>query len=157
MVVLGGAERSLPIREHEAGAELSILAVPPRAALDGVNVAEVSAAYTKRDRRPLSPVHLRVSRGTDVSISWIRRSRVSGDRWDGVEPPLGEAEERYLIEILDADDTLAASYETTAPGLSLTQGELDAVLPAGLSGARARIRQISADYGPGAPREVLLG
>ncbi len=157
VVVFQGAQRTLPIQDHEAGAELTVLAVPPRAALDAVNVAERNATYRMRDLRPLSPVHPRVSIKDGLSLLWIRRTRVSGDRWDGVEPPVGEAEERYLVELVDAADELAASYDTTAPGLNLTQSELDGVLPGGVSGARARIAQVSADYGPGAPREVLLG
>jgi len=134
-----------------------VLAAPPRAALDAVNVAEVLTSYEMRDLRPLSPVHPRVSTEDGLSLSWIRRTRVSGDRWDGVEPPLGEAEERYRVDILDASEAQVASYEVTAPALSLSQSEVDAILPGGLAGAKARMMQISADYGPGAAREALLG
>ena len=51
--------------------------------------------------RPYSPVHLRTLRdGTgDLSLSWIRRTRIDGDSWVSVEVPLGEEEEEYLVSV----------------------------------------------------------
>jgi hypothetical protein len=51
---------------------------------------------------PLSPVHLKARRGgAGVTLSWVRRSRRDADGWN-VEVSLGEDDERYDIEILDA-------------------------------------------------------
>ncbi len=48
------------------------------------------------------PVHVRGTRsGGDVTITWVRRTRIGGDTWETPEVPLGEDAERYEIDILD--------------------------------------------------------
>ncbi len=51
--------------------------------------------------RPYSPVHLRASRTNagDFEFTWIRRTRIDGDSWEGIEIPLGEEAERYLVQV----------------------------------------------------------
>ena len=48
--------------------------------------------------KPLAPVHLRAQflPDGDIRISWVRRSRVQGDRWDA-PVPLGEQSESYQL------------------------------------------------------------
>ncbi|WP_375205587.1 phage tail protein [Hyphococcus sp.] len=54
-----------------------------------------------RGLTPLSPVHLRAAwSGSDIRLSWIRRTREGGDSWEG-EVPLGEYDERYRMTIYD--------------------------------------------------------
>ena len=69
--------------------------------------------------RPLSPVHLRGGRDLatgDWTFSWIRRTRLGGDSWASVEVPLGEDEERYDLEILDANGDVVRSIDVGVPG-----------------------------------------
>ena len=55
--------------------------------------------------KPLSPVHVRGQRaGGDVTITWLRRTRIGGDSWETPEVPLGEDLESYEVDILDGDD-----------------------------------------------------
>ena len=50
--------------------------------------------------RPWSPVHLRQERiGGDIELSWIRRTRFSGDPWVDGEVPLSEETETYEVVI----------------------------------------------------------
>jgi hypothetical protein len=52
--------------------------------------------------QPYAAVQLRAQRGIDgVMISFQRRTRLDGDSWEAAEVPLGEAQERYEIDILD--------------------------------------------------------
>ncbi|MEM6618552.1 MAG: glycoside hydrolase TIM-barrel-like domain-containing protein, partial [Pseudomonadota bacterium] len=39
--------------------------------------------------RPLSPVHLRAFVGGSLQVTWVRRTRVDGDSWQGLDVPLG--------------------------------------------------------------------
>lgn len=77
---------------------------PVREDHGGENVTERRADVGGRALRPLSPVHLRARRGTNgVAVSFIRRTRVDGDGWDALEVPLGEAQERYRLDILHGE------------------------------------------------------
>ncbi|MFV0301779.1 MAG: glycoside hydrolase/phage tail family protein [Paracoccus sp. (in: a-proteobacteria)] len=46
--------------------------------------------------RPYAPCHLR---NAGRRITWIRRTRVDGDGWDGPDVPLGESREQYLLRL----------------------------------------------------------
>ena len=64
----------------------------------------VTAAFRGAGLRPLSPCHLaRVGR----AVSWVRRTRVQGDGWDGPDVPLGETQERYSVRLVRAGAVLA--------------------------------------------------
>ncbi len=57
--------------------------------------------------KPLSPVHVRASRaGGDVTIGWIRRTRIGGDSWETPDVPLSEGFESYEVDILDGSDVV---------------------------------------------------
>jgi hypothetical protein len=65
---------------------------------------EQTVTITGKGRRPLAPVHVKGVKyyGTgDVTISWIRRTRLGGDAWEQVEVPLGEGSEAYEIDVMD--------------------------------------------------------
>ena len=36
----------------------------------------------------------------DLAISWVRRTRIDGDSWVGIDVPLGETREQYLLRIM---------------------------------------------------------
>lgn len=95
------------------GAEVRLLATGIG---DGPDGSLASCRLSGETLRPPAPVHLRAVREADgtLVIRWTRRSR-SGWRWlDGVDAPLGEEAERYLIS-LSSDAGLARVAETTAP------------------------------------------
>jgi hypothetical protein len=54
--------------------------------------------------KPYAPGRIWARRGSDgVTIGFIRRARTDGDNWEGLEIPLGESTESYLVEILSGD------------------------------------------------------
>lgn len=70
-------------------------------------------SMSARGLLPLSPVQLRaVWEGSDIRLSWIRRTREGGDSWEG-EVPLGEFDERYRVTIYDGASEVR-TVETTA-------------------------------------------
>jgi hypothetical protein len=81
--------------------------------------------------RPLSPVHARVSAlaGGGVALGWTRRARGAWSWPDGVDAPLHEQAERYLVTLGDPEAPDAA-WNVTEPMLVLP-GESVAALPPG--------------------------
>jgi len=67
--------------------------------------------------KPLSPVHIAGSRdGSDnLTITWIRRTRVNQEWRDQVDVPLGEETEAYEVDILNGASvvrTITAAAQT---------------------------------------------
>lgn len=118
-----------------------------------------SLVHRGRDLMPYAPVHPRaVKIGSDIQLSWIRRTRLGGDLRDGTGTvPLSETVEAYEVDILAAPGgavlrTLATSTPSvTYPAAAITTDF--GSLPATLS---VRICQISGTIGRGFPREVTL-
>ncbi|WP_163269003.1 baseplate multidomain protein megatron [Chelativorans alearense] len=99
---------------------------------------------------PLSPVHLkgRIERG-DLSLSWVRRGRVDADGWLGADIPLGEAQERYRVEIAPVGGAAVRSTDTALPQWTYTAAMAAAdfaELPAAVD---VTVRQLSAAIGAG--------
>jgi hypothetical protein len=104
--------------------------------------------------KPLSPVHLRAAPlGGDLAISWIRRTRIDGDRWDGLDVPLGEEAELYRLRVFDGPTILRETTLST-PGWTYSSAEQGA--DGGASGKVIEVAQISAQVGAGAPARLSL-
>lgn len=157
VVVLDGAGAVMPVSAEERGAAIMVIAVPPGAALTDPAARTVEIVYRGADLRPLAPVHLRARvQGGALVARWVRRGRIDADAWSA-EIPLGEESERYAVSLLDAGGAPVWQGETLQPSLSLDAAALSAALPDGTHGARLRVAQISAVYGPGRARKAALG
>lgn len=146
IVLLDHAVAEVSLAEPEPGLPLIISAGTER-------VAQHRLTLSRWRLHPLSPVHLRwrivaEADGRDearrhLRLSWIRRTRQGGDAWWRPDVPLGEAEERYRVEVWQSDVRIWTA-ETVQPELSLA---LDA---AGWSGRIAvRVAQLSDAVGAG--------
>lgn len=117
-------------------------------ARDQTTAETVAHTFQGVARRPFSPVHLAATlAGSSLSLTWIRRTRVEGDPWlDSGDVPLGEAFERYLVEV----------GPEGAPILSDTVSTSAATLAVGaISGTQeVRVYQVSETYGPGIPARL---
>jgi len=73
-----------------------------------------------RTLMPYSPVHIAGSRdgSYNLTVSWVRRTRIGGHWADGHDVPLGEESESYEVDILDKDGavvrTISAGSESAA-------------------------------------------
>jgi hypothetical protein len=132
----GGTE-PMAMQGTPAGAAFALLDDAP-VALDAARLGEsdavtiaavgladpepVYAALTNAGltRRPLTPVHGGAMENADGSLAleWCRRSRGSWRWLDGVEAPLNEQTERYLVGIGDSEAP-GLRWETGAPALEL--------------------------------------
>ncbi len=113
-----GPERDHPLTDDFAGQTLTLSA---------------------RALAPLSPVHLKArAEAGGVRLSWLRRTRIGGDGWEG-EVPVGEAYERYRVRILDGETVLRTFDvhgpfpEEETPNALYTDGMTAADFPAGLA------------------------
>jgi len=105
--------------------------------------------------RPYSPCHLRAGRDVtgNVTLSWVRRSRIDADSWDLAEVPLGEEAEQYVIRLRQGNDILREEM-VNAPVWSYDMAAQvqDSVLP----GAVLEVAQVSARFGPGPFETVAM-
>ncbi|MEM6578366.1 MAG: glycoside hydrolase TIM-barrel-like domain-containing protein [Pseudomonadota bacterium] len=121
---------------------------PGDRAIDDPSFGAAQLSFEGLGLRPLSPVHLCLtgSAGADRTLSWIRRSRIDADTWEGEDVPLGEESERYLVRVLQGA-TLLREETTTAPGWTYTAA---AQAADGLVGGYdISVAQISARFGAG--------
>jgi hypothetical protein len=108
---------------------------------------------------PLSPVHVAGSRDDagNLTVSWIRRTRIPSGWSDGADVPLGEASERYEIDIRNAANTATLrTISTTSPAATYTAAEQVADFGAPQSTIRVRVQHISDTVGHGIAREAIL-
>ncbi len=119
-------------------------------------IAEFSATASGAALAPLAPVHLAAVRtGAGITLSWIRRSRMDGDGWAPVEIPLGEASERYRVEILSGAEVVRAVEVTESTLVYPAASEL-ADFGAMQGTLAVRIAQLSAVLGPGTAATAIL-
>ncbi|GAA0269883.1 hypothetical protein GCM10009127_07360 [Alteraurantiacibacter aestuarii] len=78
--------------------------------------------------RPLCPVHPRMQLKTDgsIALSWTRRARGAWEWRDGVEVPINEQAEKYLVGIGDTASP-AVRWEVTEPCLNLSVPDFEAL------------------------------
>ena len=96
--------------------------------------------------RPYAPAHLKVMRRNDAdTFTWVRQTRIGGDRWEH-EVPLGEQGETYVLRA-SSDGIVLGGWRTNVPTFALTADAL------GLSHVpvayNMTVAQISDVHGPG--------
>lgn len=102
--------------------------------------------------RPYAPVQLtKTLNGLDWDLSWVRRTRYSGDSWAQVEVPLNEETETYQIDILDGVTVVRTI--TVHDATTYTYTEADQITDFGSAQGTLdwNIYQISAKFGRGTP------
>ena len=121
---------------------------------DDPSYLETTRAFSGAGLRPFAPVHLRADQsGSDIDLSWIRRTRIDGDQWEVAEVPLGETDERYAIRILQGA-TLIRETTTTAPAWTYSAALQSSD---GLSAPfTVEVAQISERFGPGSPARLEI-
>ncbi len=111
-------------------------------------------AFDGNGLRPYAPVHVSVQTLPDAdTFSWIRRTRIAGDDWAGLDVPLGEENESYLIRVR-ANGALVREQIVAEPRWAYTAAVKSAD---GLTGGYAvEIAQISATYGAGPAARIQV-
>ncbi|WP_147104122.1 glycoside hydrolase/phage tail family protein [Tateyamaria sp. syn59] len=146
-VLLNGAPSQISLQRTLRRISQTFRIGPSRRSYDDPSYTEVQHAFNGNGLRPYSPVHLKLSRGSDgVNASWIRRTRLDGDDWDLPDVPLAEESESYTVRVLQAGQVLReATVPTPNWVYSTAMQQAD-----GVSRAFAvAVAQNSARFGPG--------
>ncbi|WP_112309054.1 baseplate multidomain protein megatron [Pseudogemmobacter bohemicus] len=156
VVLLNGAPEQVTLGSDTRGLSRSFRIGVSGRGYDDPNVVEIAAAFDGIGLRPMPVSHLRShgAAGTDLSLSWIRRTRIGGDNWQQLEVPLSEESEAYMVRVLVADIILR-EVTVTAPQYAypLAQQLADGAQ----SGFTAMVAQLSPSFGPGPFRAVNVG
>ena len=129
-VLLDSSVEQVDLASSSRGLERYWRVGPSRRSVDDTSYTEKVVAFQGIGLRPYSPVHLRAPRdGTSREVTWIRRSRIDADSWDGTDVPLGEASEQYILRILDAnairrEEVLSAPAFTYTDAMRVSDGTL---------------------------------
>ena len=137
---------------------------------DAGNSKPEAIEFAGNDLRPYAPVHFAASGsfGSDITLTWVRRTRVGGDLQDGFGTVLlAEDAEEYELEIIGPDDDVRRTA-TGLTSLSFTYTTaMQAVdFPEGYPASAFVVYQISAQVGrgfaarldfPDAPQFATLG
>ena len=102
--------------------------------------------------RPYAPAHLRASiepLSGALAINWIRRTRVDGDTWTGVDAPFGETSEAYRVRVGSVLEKTALTQSLTIEAQELIGASISGVTEVGVS-------QISDQFGPGPETRVTI-
>ncbi len=148
IVVLDDKLTQLNLADGDRGLECHYRIGPVNKPVSDSSYTHQIAAFEGVALRPYAPVHLRVNdlAGGDKSISWVRRTRIGGDSWQGMEVPLGEASELYRVRVIEAGTVLREAF-TSLP--AWTYLAADILADAAGAGAVVEVVQVSESFGPG--------
>jgi hypothetical protein len=113
-VLLPATSISEPLTERDVPVLYKI------APLGGTESMPVQFTNTMNALRPYAPVQLAggVDASGNVTLQWVRRSRVRGDWLNGSDVPIGEALEQYVVEIWDSTYQKCAATITCSTQLT---------------------------------------
>ena len=155
-VFLGTGLERMQSSAGERGLPLLWRAGPVGTTAGGAGVSETVVTMTGVHDRPWSPAHLgRVTRDDGgVDLSWMARSRLDGDRWDG--DPAASDPSRFRIRLLDAGAPVR-TIEVSAAMATCSAASLGLDFPNGLGAAEAAVAQWGDGYGWGVEARIRLG
>ena len=150
-VLLNTAVTPLNLTSAETRLPLNWRYGPSSRGIGDATYQTANHTYQALGLRPLSPVHPKARRASngDLTLTWIRRTRVSGDSWDLPDVPLGEDAERYEADIL-AGSTVKRTIAITSPTLTYAASDQIADFGSAQPTLTLRLAQLSSTSGRGA-------
>ncbi|PIE14408.1 MAG: host specificity protein [Rhodobacterales bacterium] len=155
VVLLNGVPQQIALAESQRNLSRHYRIGPARRGYDDPSYQHVVEAFEGVGLKPLSPSHVSANGalGADIDLSWIRRTRIGGDSWEGLDVPLGEETESYLLRVSQGGTPLR-EVQVSSPGWTYTIAMQAAD---GVSGAvDIEVAQISATLGAGAFATLTL-
>ncbi|MCB2124910.1 MAG: glycoside hydrolase/phage tail family protein [Rhodobacteraceae bacterium] len=155
VVLMNGAPKQIEIGASERDLARHYRIGPSRRSYDDPSYVHLVEAFAGVGLRPLAPVHVSARRtaGGDLAMSWIRRTRVDGDSWSGVDVPVGETTEAYLLRVVQGASVLR----------EVTLGQPGWTYPGGMQAAdgaappfEIHVAQLSDSFGPGLFRRIVI-
>lgn len=82
--------------------------------VDDPSYRETTLAFNSAGLRPYAPVHLRArDEAAGTRLTWVRRTRIDGDSWEGFDVPLGEESELYQVQVQSGGTVLRETVVET--------------------------------------------
>ena len=155
VVLLDAAAVQVPLAASMIGINRVMRFGPAQRPPDDPAFRQVERVFRAVGLRPYAPAHLRARRRVPegIDLTWIRRTRSEGDRWDMIDAPLGEAVERYRVRVVSGG-AVRREVEVGVPfwryGDAARAGD-------GVAGAFAvEVAQISDRFGPGLNARIWI-
>lgn len=132
----------------DIGATRSYKAITAGESLDSAPAVDFSD--TGVGLKPLAPVHINAGRDAagNIIIAWSRRTRIDGEWRDYADASLGEASERYEVDVYVGGASVATLSSMT-PSVTWTVADQRAAAGLPVSSMLVRVYQISAVVGRG--------
>ncbi|AOV02747.1 phage tail protein [Delftia tsuruhatensis] len=109
------------------------------------SAVDLRYANTGEGLRPFAPVNLRArASGSDLTLSWVRRTRLS-ENWLGGTVPLGESTQAYEIEV-ETPSGAIANYTASASPVTVRAGVYEPVLTASDGGRDGKSAVVVGGY-----------
>ncbi|MDF0600934.1 phage tail protein [Psychromarinibacter sp. C21-152] len=155
VVLLDGTPAQIDLALSNRGLARHYRIGPAQRGYDDPSYTHLVEAFDGVGLRPYAPVHLAWLRDAagDDHLSWVRRTRIDGDSWQGAEVPLGEESESYAVRVMQGGAVVA---ETVVSQPSFTYGAGQRAAD-GVAGAYAiEVAQVSVQFGPGPYRRIEI-
>ncbi|MEX5729275.1 hypothetical protein Ga0609869_002628 [Rhodovulum iodosum] len=154
--LLDGRPRQIDVPLSARGLERHYRIGPAGRPYDDPSYRHRSEAFRGIGLRPYAPCHLRAARRADgaIALGWVRRTRIDGDSWEGVEVPLGEGRETYAVRVVSGEGAILREAQVGVPEWSYGAGmqAADGAVPP----FSIEVAQISDSYGPGPYRRIEI-
>ncbi len=113
--------------------------------------AAQDVAYTGIAWKPYAPVGLAGARdgSGNITLTWVRRTRVSGEWQDGVDVPLNETSEAYEVEIMNGVNVVRTISGLTTPTATYSASEQITDFGSTQASVSVRVYQLSSVVGRG--------
>ncbi len=154
-VLLNSALAPIGLAASETRLPLNWRYGPSSRGIGDITYGAITHTFGATGLRPLSPVRVKSQRSSsgDLTLTWIRRTRIGGDSWDQADVALSEEAERYELDVLSGANvlrTLVATSPTATYSAADQLADFGALLPA----VTVRLAQVSGTYGRGAATTV---
>lgn len=155
-VLLDGALSQVSLNESDRERNFHWRCGPRAYSFDHETYSTQTRSFVGVGARPLSPVHIKAHRvgNQNIDISWIRRTRVGGDSWSGVEVPLGEDTEIYEIDILREGVVARVLISNETSATYTTSEQLTDFGTTSFGDLAIGVFQVSQTYGRGSGAEA---
>jgi hypothetical protein len=155
VVLLDAGAVQFPLAPSMIGVSRVLRFGPARRPPDDPSFRQVVRTFRGVGLRPYRPAQLKARRrdSEGLDLSWIRRTRVDGDRWDMLDAPLGEATERYSVRVVSGG-VVRRHVEVSVPFWRYADEARAADDVTG--GFSVEVAQISDRFGPGLNARIWI-
>lgn len=147
-VLITAALQQIDLPNAARGLERNYRFVAANRGYDDASAVALTKSFSGIGLRPYSVAHLRATAAGvgDLTLGWIRRTRIDGDSWQALEVPLGEDSETYVLRVFQGS-ALKREVTLTSPQWLYTAAQQSAD---GVSGTiTIAVAQQSQSYGNG--------